>query len=106
MKNMTIYVAKDFSKMPCVRNRDDGKKSGEEFRDDFLLPALKTHERVTVDLNGVLTLGSSFLEEAFGGLVRKGYYTAKELSAKLIIKFQIESYVNETWEYVRAARKE
>lgn len=106
MKKMTIYVAKDFSKMPCVRNRDDGKKSGEEFRDDILLPALRTNDHVTVDLNGVLTLGSSFLEEAFGGLVRKGYYTAKELKSKLIVKFQVESYVQETWDYVKAARKE
>ncbi|MDO9624062.1 MAG: STAS-like domain-containing protein [Pseudomonas sp.] len=106
MKTMTIYVAKDFSKMPCVRSRDDGKKSGEEFRDDVLLPALRTHDKVTVDLNGVLSLGSSFLEEAFGGLVRKGYYTAKELSSKLTIKFQVESYVAETWDYVKAARKE
>lgn len=106
MKTMTIYVAKDFTKMPCVRRRDDGKKSGEEFRDDILLPALKANDLVTVDLNGVLALGSSFLEEAFGGLVRKGYFTAKELSSKLIIIFQVESYIKETWDYVKAAKKE
>jgi len=106
MKTMTIFVAKDFSKMPCVRMRNDGKKSGEEFRDDILVPALKSNDKVTVDLDGVLSLGSSFLEEAFGGLVRKGYYTAKELSSKLIVKFQVESYVKETWDYVKAARKE
>jgi hypothetical protein len=103
---MTIFVAKDFSKMPCVRKRDDGKKSGEEFRDEILLPALNTNDQVTVDLNGVLTLGSSFLEEAFGGLVRKGYFTAKQLSSKLIIKFQVESYIKESWDYIKTARKE
>jgi hypothetical protein len=106
MKTMTIYVAKDFSKMPCVRSRSDGRKSGEEFRDDVLLPALKKSDEVIVDLNGVLTLGSSFLEEAFGGLVRKGYYTAKELKSKLVIKFQLDSYVAEAWDYVKSARKE
>lgn len=106
MNIMTIYVARDFSKMPCVRRRIDGKKSGEEFRDDILLPALRLNDRVTVDLDGVLSLGSSFLEEAFGGLVRKGYYSAKELHAKLVIKFQIQSYVSEAWNYVKAARKE
>ncbi|MEX0161696.1 STAS-like domain-containing protein [Pseudomonas brassicacearum] len=106
MKNMTINVATEFSKMPCVRNRKDGKKSGEEFRDDILLPALKSNEQVIVDLNGVLTLGSSFLEEAFGGLVRRGHYTAKELRSKLTIKFQVQSYIDETWAYVKAARKE
>ena len=106
MTNMTIYVAKDFTKMPCVRKRADGIKSGEEFRDDVLLPALKTNDKVTVDLNGVLALGSSFLEETFGGLVRKGHYTAKELKSKLTILFQVESYVNESWNYVKEARKE
>jgi hypothetical protein len=82
------------------------RKSGEEFRDDVLLPALKKSDEVIVDLNGVLTLGSSFLEEAFGGLVRKGYYTAKELKSKLVIKFQLDSYVAEAWDYVKSARKE
>ncbi|EGH99459.1 STAS-like domain-containing protein [Pseudomonas syringae] len=101
----TLYVAKDFTKMPCVRMRGDGKKSGEEFRDDILLPALRTNRKVTVDLDGVLTLGSSFLEEAFGGLVREGYFTARELGSKLEIKFQVESYVKESWEYVNAAKR-
>lgn len=103
---MTIlHVAKDFSKMPCVRKRDDGKKSGEEFRDDILLPALRANQKVVVDLDGVLTLGSSFLEEAFGGLVREGYFTAKDLASKLEIKFQVESYVKESWEYIKAAKR-
>ncbi|MOA43338.1 hypothetical protein D3C78_1654790 [compost metagenome] len=70
------------------------------------MPALRANDRVIVDLNGVLSLGSSFLEEAFGGLVRNGYYTAKELSSKLIIDFQVKSYVTESWDYVKAARKE
>lgn len=106
MKNMTIFVAKEFTKMPCVRKREDGIKSGEEFRDDILVPALSSNEQVTVDLNGVLALGSSFLEEAFGGLVRKGYYSARELKSKLTIVFQIESYVKESWDYVHSAKKE
>ncbi|WP_122454162.1 STAS-like domain-containing protein [Pseudomonas viridiflava] len=101
----TLYVAKDFTKMPCVRMRDDGKRSGQEFRDDILLPALRANKKVTVDLDGVLTLGSSFLEEAFGGLVREGYFTARELSSRLEIKFQVESYVKESWEYVNAAKR-
>jgi len=106
MKTVTIYVARDFTKLPCIRSRSDGKKSGEEFRDDILLPALRSNARVVVDLDGVLSLGSSFLEEAFGGLVRKGYFTAKELTAKLVLKFQLSSYVDEAWDYIKRARKE
>jgi hypothetical protein len=106
MTKMTIYVARDFTKMPCVRRPEDGPHSGAEFRDKILLPALRSNETVTVDMDGVLTLGSSFLEEAFGGLVRKGYYTARELAGKLVLKFQLTSYVDEAWGYIKTARKE
>lgn len=105
-KTMTIYVAKDFSKMPCVRLRKDGKKSGQEFREDVLVRALNENEKVVVDLNGVLSLGSSFLEEAFGGLIRKEKFTFKDLKSRLVILFDLESYVLEAWDYMKEARKE
>ncbi|MDH4567754.1 DUF4325 domain-containing protein [Pseudomonas sp. BN414] len=100
-----INVSKEFARMPCVRSRKDGPQSGEEFRDDILIPALRNNERVIVDLNGVIALGSSFLDEAFGGLVREGVYTAQELHRKLTINFSLQSYVNEAWGYIDGARR-
>lgn len=91
--------------MPCVRHRADGPKSGEEFREDILLEALQNNDTVTVDLDGVLTLGSSFLDEAFGGLVREGYFTHAELKKKLIISFTLQSYVDEAWHYIKNAKR-
>ena len=81
---MRISIADDFSPYPGGRVRADGPKSGEAFRDEVLLPALKRAEQkgdsVTVSLDGVATgLGPSFLEEAFGGLVRKGPYSPARL---------------------------
>lgn len=67
---MTINFATDFTRYPGGRYRDDGQYPGERFREDFLVPALKTGERVTVDLDNVMGFGSGFLEEAFGGLIR------------------------------------
>lgn len=96
----TISVSTEFSKMPCVRSRNDGRKSGQEFREDFLVPALRENSKVVIDLNGVLTLGSSFLDEAFGGLVRVEGFSARELKNKLEIKFALKSYVDETWKYI------
>lgn len=100
-----ITVSSQFSKMPCVRRRADGPKSGEEFREDYLLKELRNNEKVTVDLDGVLSLGSSFLDEAFGGLVREGYFTHEQLKSKLTINFALQSYVDEAWDYIKTAKR-
>jgi hypothetical protein len=66
-----ICVATDFSRWPGGRWRTDGPFTGERFRDELLLPALREHGRVTVDLDGAWGYGSSFLDEAFGALARE-----------------------------------
>lgn len=78
-----INIAQQFSKTPFGRYATDSPFSAEKFRDEILIPAFKDHpnEVIVVDFTGVsLGLGSSFLEEAFGGLVRKG------LSPSLVIE--------------------
>lgn len=67
----TINVAHDFSPYPAGRYRTDGPWNGEKFREDYLLPALKRGP-VTIVLDGVAGLPSSFFEEAIGGLIRSG----------------------------------
>ena len=67
----TITIAQDFSKFPAGRFREDGNASGTAFRDDLLVTALRSAERVMVVFDGVAGFSSSFLEEAFGGLVRE-----------------------------------
>lgn len=68
----TIRVS-DFSKFPGPRYKKLGKYSGEEFRETVLMPEIdQGTDDLMVDLDGVLGYGSSFLEEAFGGLVRSG----------------------------------
>ena len=70
----TINVAQVFSPTPGGRTRSDGDFSAEEFRDEHLIPALKRctdDEQVSVDLDGGAGYGASFLEEVFGGAVRK-----------------------------------
>lgn len=71
-----ISIAKDFSRAPGIRYRKNGPYSGEEFRETVLVPAFsKAREQgevLTIILDGVAGYGSSFLEEAFGGLVRTG----------------------------------
>ncbi len=70
-----INVAKEFSRTPFGRDEHDGPNNGTRFRKERLLPELRKNQGreavVTVDFNGIaLVIGSSFFEEAFGGLVR------------------------------------
>lgn len=59
----------DFTKTPGGRYRNDGPFSAEEWRDDYLVPAAKIGP-IVVDLDGTAGIASSFIEEAFGGLMR------------------------------------
>lgn len=70
MSEAVINVAKDFSPYPAGRTR--GQFSGQKFRTSFLVPQLKKFDMVQIVFDGVAGLPSSFLEEAFGGLVREG----------------------------------
>lgn len=82
---MMIDLAKDFSKYPAGRFHDDGTYNGEDFRKKVLAPMLeqltrdKSTEKLIIDIDGVRVFGHSFIEEAFGGLIRLGYYTSHEL---------------------------
>jgi hypothetical protein len=95
-----IQVRNDFTEFPGGRYREDGTFSGEEFRDDLLIPALDSFDQVLVQLDGTAGYPSSFLEEAFGGLVRAGYSRAT-LAKKLEIKADDPHYVT----YQRLAEK-
>lgn len=94
---------------PGGRFRNEGPNSGEEFRDDHLVPALKDekrYDRVQVIFDGVAGFGSSFLEEAFGGLVRKHRLSRECLGARLDISAgedDLLDYVERAREYIKKA---
>ena len=67
-----IKIAEEFSRFPAGRFIKDGPFSCEYFRTKFLEPPLRRSEELTVDMDGARGYGSSFLEEAFGGLIRGG----------------------------------
>lgn len=99
----------DFSPYPAGRDDDDGPYNGARFRDEVLAPAiekaLRTREKVQVFLDDVKSYGSSFLEEAFGGLVRVSKFTKSDIKKVLEItadrpayfttKRQIEQFIRE-----------
>lgn len=91
-----ISIANDFSRYPAGRTDHDSPVSGQKFRTAVLLPKLRdadeNNDCVVVSLDGVRSYGSSFLEEAFGGLVRKEGYSKLKLKKILFIEYNDEAY--------------
>ncbi|EGQ7795555.1 STAS-like domain-containing protein [Vibrio parahaemolyticus] len=98
---MRIDIALDFSEKPFGRFKSDGKFSGERFRDEFLIPAFNEEQgKIIVYLDGVSRgYGSSFLEEAFAGLLRK-QITYAQVKERLVIETVDEDYREEIWDYI------
>lgn len=98
MKNMheiKISVLKDFSESPGGRIPEEGPYSGQEFREKILLPALNSSaKKIFIDLDGTDGYGSSFLEEAFGGLVRAGY-SPEDLIGRIEFKSEDDDSVSD-----------
>ena len=78
-----ISIARNFNEFPAGRIPDDGPNSGQRFRDELLAPALKdaikNKYKLEIDLDGTMGYGSSFLDEAFGGLIREHHLSKDEI---------------------------
>lgn len=98
--SLVINISKDFSQFPAGRLRAHGDFSGERFRDELLKNALEQAEKVAVHLDGAAGYGSSFLEEAFGGLIRKYGFRQDDLKRRLEIVTADKSLIREIWEYI------
>ena len=106
MTHRTICIAKEYSKTPAGRYYSDGSYTGERFREEFLYPALTKNDEVEIELDDTLGYGSSFLEEAFGGLIREKNMDINELETKLHINSSRKLYINRIWKYLREAQIE
>lgn len=106
--SIIMKVAKDFTESPGTRYAKDGKFSGEEFREKLLKPkykeALKAKEKLIVNLDGGYGYPTSFLEEAFGGLVREKVDSKDNLLSNIqIISEDDPALVNEIRDYIKKA---
>lgn len=100
-----VNVAKDFSRYPSGRFKRNGDTSGEAFREKFLYPHLKDEKSISVELDGTIGYGSSFLEEAFGGVARKLNLTSQELLKKITLVSSDKLLIEEIKQYIRDASK-
>lgn len=105
---MIISIAKDFSAIPGARFPEEGDFSGQDFRNNVLCPALKEaiskDEVLTVILDGTAGLGTSFLEESFGGLIRNDKFTLATLKKHLcLVSDEDPDYITEINQYMSEA---
>ena len=95
-----INVARDYSRFPAGRYRTDGPFSGQRFREEILKPALDQADVIEVELDGVSGFGSSFLDEAFGGLVREHVVSLNDAARRIKLRATDESLVTEIFGYM------
>ena len=69
--NIDLDIGRDFSPDIGGRYKQHGPFSGEQFREEKLIPALAAADTVTIHLDAISGYSASFFEEAFGGVVRK-----------------------------------
>ena len=104
-----INIADDFSRFPTGREYpDDGDKTGDIFRENFLVKALTESDGpVFVSLDGVAGPPSSFLDEAFAGLIRYHGYSVEVLKKRLKVITSDPSkdrFIDLIWSYIREAK--
>ncbi|TSD71172.1 DUF4325 domain-containing protein [Janthinobacterium sp. KBS0711] len=96
-----LSVATEFSEFPAGRVPDDGPNSGERFREEKLLPLLNgSGDRIEINLDETMGYGSSFLEEAFAGLLRNNGKTERELRDRLVFVDSRIIYELMIWDYI------
>jgi len=111
MKIHELDIGRDFSDVPSGRYPEDGEFNGERFRKEFLVPLLQRFDQVNVILDNTEGFGSSFLEEAFGGLIRKEGFRLADIEHRLVLvsardrtkryKRKIEQYLERAEDSIR-----
>ena len=107
-----INIGKDFSEDPSGRYYSDGEGSGEEFREEVLRPKLeeadKNNDKIRVILDDEVDgYGSSFLVEAFTGVVKFGYMKPDRLLEIIEFSYKdedFEFFANRCIEYIKNAK--
>lgn len=106
--NEVDVIVGKFSTAPYGRFKSDGDYNGAKFRDKVLLEYFQNDkiEKINVYLDTVedgYEYGSSFFEEAFGGLVRVCGVPKSVVLGKLNIITEHRDYILEIEDYISGA---
>lgn len=111
VKMKILYIGEYFSDDPAGRYYTDGDGSGEEFREEILKPlfsnAQKSLAKVIINIDkNVEGYGSSFLVEAFAGLIKHGYFKKEFIQEYLEVEYNdedFELYAKKIKQYINEA---
>jgi len=104
MSEMMFSIARDFSPHPGPRYKDQGQNSGEMLRRKLARLLRENAETILIDLDGTRGIGSSFLDEAFGGLVRSEGIAKDDLVKRLKFRSIVDpSYIDEILDSIKRA---
>ncbi len=104
MNEAVFSIARNFSLNPGPRKIRQGANSGEALRKRLAGFLAGASGKVMIELDGTKGMGSSFLDEAFGGLVTYEGMDAKQLLRRLIFRSLVDpSYVEEIRESITRA---
>lgn len=111
MEKIIISIVNDFSPTPGPRYINEGKHSGELFRQNVLYPkvleAIEKKIPFEVHLDGTAGYGTSFLEEAFGGLIRNNKLPYVKIKSLMKLVSEEEDYlIDDVNEYINDAYEE
>ncbi len=96
----SIDLARDFSGKPFGRYPTDGDNSGERFRKEFVIPSLKSHEKVHINLttHEGYSISSSFYMEAVALVIKEYPISYDELKSRLTLTSDADRYlIEEIW---------
>lgn len=105
--DVTISIARNLSIEPGARYPEEGPKSDEEFRQTILITlkmreAIANKNHLIVVLNGTAGLGTSFLDEPFGGLIRKDRIKYNDIKCHLkLVSTEAPHYLAEVSYYLK-----
>jgi hypothetical protein len=108
MTEVHFSIARDFSPNPGPRFRKQGAHSGEALRKK-LVAVLDRDSGATIliDLDGTKGIGSSFLDEAFGGLIRSERRSRDDILRRFKFRSEIDpSYVETILDSINRASVE
>jgi len=102
-----VKVSEEYSETPGGRFISAGPYSGEDFKDNFLIPklnkAILENTILVIDLDGGYGYPSCFLEEVFGGLVRSGFDPSELLDRIQFISNEEPRIIEEIYECIMDA---
>ena len=94
--NIKTLNVRDFTETPGLSRKEwTPGRSGEEFRDLYLIPFIMEHKFICVNFDGAFAYSHSFLDEAFGGLMREiksGKLDISEESIRFLIAHLVSDY--------------